>query len=319
MTDFELFRDGDEVYVDSRLIVERLGIEHESFLRTLDNYQTQIEQAFGVIRFEIGKPSGPQGGRPSRYALLNEDQATFVMTLSRNSPEVVQCKLDLVQSFSKAKKIIQLQQRETVNYIPYWYQRIRLALSDTDLPLQIGYFCIYQEMMRFFSELEGRLGYVVPDQNPNDGKYLVPDISVGRKFNDFLRSDDDVASRARQEYLGSTEIIDFRQPGPRKDGWFSGGKDHQEILMYNHVYPTASHGEYQVQQASSYPVRYLSIFQYFLQEWWIPDVCIGYLSKRDPEGVRYLRSALSELPPSTRQSLAGTLIGKLMFSLPEGR
>ena len=97
-----------KLVVDSRLIVERLGIEHESFLRTLDTYQTQIEEAFGVIRFEIGKPpSGSKGGRPQKYALLTEDQATFLMTLSRNTPEVVQCKIELVVAFSKAKEFLQ--------------------------------------------------------------------------------------------------------------------------------------------------------------------------------------------------------------------
>lgn len=77
------------------------------------------------------------------------------MTLSRNSPEVVQCKVDLVTAFSKAKDLLK-QRQETVKQIPYWYQRMRLALSDTEQPLEVGYFCIYQEMMRFFSELEGR-------------------------------------------------------------------------------------------------------------------------------------------------------------------
>jgi len=93
--------------VDSRLIADRLEIEHESFIKTLDTYQPQIEQAFGILRFEIGKNKGR--GRPSRYALLSEDQATFVMTLSRNTPEVVQCKLDLVQAFSRAKQSLQAQ------------------------------------------------------------------------------------------------------------------------------------------------------------------------------------------------------------------
>ncbi|MBD0362296.1 MAG: Rha family transcriptional regulator [Coleofasciculus sp. C3-bin4] len=104
MTDLEIIEDGGDLYVDSRLIAERLGIEHESFLRTLDTYQTEAEQAFGIFRFEIGKTKGR--GRPPRYALLNENQATFIMTLSRNTPEVVQCKLDLVRSFSRAKELL---------------------------------------------------------------------------------------------------------------------------------------------------------------------------------------------------------------------
>lgn len=319
MANLTILEDGGDLYVDSRLVAERLGIEHRSFLETLDSYESQIREAFGVLRFQTAKPLGTKGGRPLRYALLNEDQATFVMTLSRNSPEVVQCKVDLVQSFAKAKKLLQSQRRDTVNQIPYWYQRIRLALSDTELPLQSGYFCAYEQMMTFFSQLEGRLGYVVPDLNPADGRYLVPDISIGQGFNRFLRSDDEIAVHARKVFLGSTDTVDFRQPGMRSGGWFPGGKNFEEIQLYNHVYPTASHGKYQVQQANSYPTKYLSIFQYYLQEYWIPDSCIPYLQKRDSAGVKYLQSAINELPPSAREALSGTLIGKLARSLPGGK
>jgi phage regulator Rha-like protein len=112
MPDLEIFDDGEALYVDSRLIAERLGIEHESFLRTLDTYQSQMEQAFGVSRFEIGKPLSPQGGRPQRYALLNEEQASFLMSLSRNTPEVIQCKVDLIKAFSKAKEVIRQRQAQ---------------------------------------------------------------------------------------------------------------------------------------------------------------------------------------------------------------
>lgn len=319
MTDLTIFEDDGDLYVDSRLIAERLGIEHRSFLETLDSYESQIQQAFGVLRFQTAKPPGAKGGRPLRFVFLNEDQATFVMTLSRNSPEVVRCKVDLVQSFAKAKKLLTSQRRDTVNQVPYWYQRIRLAFSDTDLPLQTGYFCAYEQMMTFFSQLEARLGYVVPDFNPTDGKYLIPDISIGQGFNKFLRSEDEIAVQVRKDLLGSVSIVDFRQPGQRKDGWFDGGKDFKEVQLYNHVYPTASHGKFQVQVANSYPTKYLSIFQYYLQEYWIPDSCIPYLQKRDSPGVKYLQSAINELPLSAREALSKTLIGKLAKSLPKAK
>lgn len=111
MSDLAAFEHGDVLVVDSRLIAEQLGIEHRNFLETLDNYQTQIEQAFGILRFETAEIQGR--GRPGRYALLTEDQATFVMTLSRNSPEVVECKLNLVLAFSEAKRLLRQRQAQT--------------------------------------------------------------------------------------------------------------------------------------------------------------------------------------------------------------
>lgn len=104
MADLEIIDDGGQLFVDSRLIAQRLGIEHRSFLQTLGDYQTQIEQAFGILRFENAKMKGR--GRPGQIAYLTEDQATFVMTLSRNSPEVVQCKIALVQAFARAKELL---------------------------------------------------------------------------------------------------------------------------------------------------------------------------------------------------------------------
>ncbi len=113
MDELSVFRHEDVLVVDSRLIAARLGIEHESFIRTIKIYQAQAEQAFGVFRFQIGEPKGgSKGGRPPEHVLLTEDQATFLMTLSRNTPEVVQCKVDLVKAFSKAKEFLKQVEQE---------------------------------------------------------------------------------------------------------------------------------------------------------------------------------------------------------------
>lgn len=62
-----------------------------------------------------------------------------------------------------------------------------LAMSDIEKPLQAGYFCIYVEMMNFFRDLEMHLNYVVKDLNPETEEYIVPDISIAKCFNNWLR------------------------------------------------------------------------------------------------------------------------------------
>lgn len=47
--------------VDSRLIAERLDIQHESFMKTINKYKKEAEQAFGHIRFEIGTVTNSVG------------------------------------------------------------------------------------------------------------------------------------------------------------------------------------------------------------------------------------------------------------------
>lgn len=99
-------RDGFLV-VDSRLIGQDLEVQHKHLLETLDKYLNKIEASFGVVRFETEKPlKGSKGGRPERVAYLTEEQATLLMTFSRNTERVVECKVALVQAFSKAKQLI---------------------------------------------------------------------------------------------------------------------------------------------------------------------------------------------------------------------
>ena len=93
--------------VDSRLVALELGIKHgDWFNNTLLKYQQEIEQDFGVFCFENGKPQkGSRGGRPERFAWLTEEQATVLMTYSRNTEQVRQCKRNLVKAFLEAKRI----------------------------------------------------------------------------------------------------------------------------------------------------------------------------------------------------------------------
>ena len=101
-------RDGKK-YIDSRTIAEALQIDHGNLMEGIRKYQSTIEEQFGKFPFETGKPQNNEngGGRPTVYALLTEDQALFVGTLSRNTSKVVEFKYKLVQTFQKARKLAQ--------------------------------------------------------------------------------------------------------------------------------------------------------------------------------------------------------------------
>lgn len=107
MTNLTVCKVDGILVVDSRLIAERLNVEHSSFIEIVEKYKTLAETEFGSIRFETGLKSGvKRGGKQPRYALLTEPQATFFMTLSRNTSEVVWCKIDLVVAFENAKSAL---------------------------------------------------------------------------------------------------------------------------------------------------------------------------------------------------------------------
>lgn len=103
MSDLTVKEHNDKLVVDSRLIAESLGIKHKNFLATIEKYRSQIESSFGIIAFETRKSLR---GKPEKFVHLTEEQATFLMTLSRNTEKVVRCKLELVKAFTKAKKLI---------------------------------------------------------------------------------------------------------------------------------------------------------------------------------------------------------------------
>lgn len=74
-------------------------------------YFAQCFQWLNPVPFRtgLGKPL-PQGGfsQPIRYALLNESQCYFLLTLMRNNERVVQAKLQLVKAFEDARKQLAL-------------------------------------------------------------------------------------------------------------------------------------------------------------------------------------------------------------------
>jgi hypothetical protein len=149
MTEITVTEKDGVLLVDSRLIASRIGIEHESFMRTVSKYQSQAEQAFGILRFEIGEIQGR--GQPEKFVFLTEDQATFLMTLSRNTPEVIQCKIELVKKFSEAKRRLSLM---GVTIVPHTTVYIRRLENMFDHDIDYQYWSVFREGAEIYLRIE---------------------------------------------------------------------------------------------------------------------------------------------------------------------
>ena len=109
----------------SLVIADKMDLSHQAILKNIDKYSKELME-LGQVGFEIrdGKTL-PQGGKTpgTRYALLNEQQATFLISLSRNTPKVVQFKLALTKAFFEARRIIEASKRYTreTKEIRRWY------------------------------------------------------------------------------------------------------------------------------------------------------------------------------------------------------
>lgn len=93
---------GQSATTTSIAVAAGCDMPHESVIKLVRRYRTDLEE-FGSFGFEIQK----SGGRPTEYAILSEDQATYLITLFRNTPIVRRFKLSLVKAFRKALNQIQ--------------------------------------------------------------------------------------------------------------------------------------------------------------------------------------------------------------------
>ena len=89
---------GGELLVDSRLIAEELGNEHKNTLEVIRKFEEKLSK-YGGVAFKT-LPIETNGGlQRMTVCFLNEKQATFLVTLSRNSEKAVDLKQKLIDSY----------------------------------------------------------------------------------------------------------------------------------------------------------------------------------------------------------------------------
>jgi len=93
----------------SEVLAVHLDIQHKNLLSNIRKYASELE-SFGPLAFQtrVGK-SLPQGGKAkdTEYALLNEPQCTFLLSLSKNNQRTIELKKNLTQSFHAMKRHIE--------------------------------------------------------------------------------------------------------------------------------------------------------------------------------------------------------------------
>lgn len=103
---------GNDIFTDSMVIAEGTGNQHKNVKELIQKYESDMKD-FGTLSVLNGESTG---GRPSEFFLLNEEQATFLMTLLRNSKKVVAFKKELVRQFFEMRRLIMERQS------PHWQQ-----------------------------------------------------------------------------------------------------------------------------------------------------------------------------------------------------
>lgn len=118
---------GNEAFTDSLIIARGTHNQHESIQRRIRDYEREIS-SFGKLGFEI-RPM-PSGQEQKIYK-LNEMQATFLITLLKNTETVVKFKMELVRQFYAMRQFIF--ERQTKGWIQTREQGKLTRKAETDI------------------------------------------------------------------------------------------------------------------------------------------------------------------------------------------
>lgn len=100
-----VFAHKDVVYTDSYAIAKGGKVEHRAVVQLITTHIEDL-QDFGRVTFEM-RPLQTAGGiQKIKMCRLNKEQATFLITLMRNTKAVVAFKKELVRQFFQMEKQI---------------------------------------------------------------------------------------------------------------------------------------------------------------------------------------------------------------------
>ena len=84
-----------EPYTLSSIVAESTNLQHHTITKTIRKHQARFEQ-FGKVGFKI---QAMNSGQISKDYILNEQQATLLVTFLKNSEQVANFKTNLVKAF----------------------------------------------------------------------------------------------------------------------------------------------------------------------------------------------------------------------------
>lgn len=191
---------GNEPVTSTQIIADGMKLEHRAVMSLVDKYKSDLEE-FGLLTFQMSKVDRKKMGRPIRFAWVNEQQATFLISLMRNSDIVVKFKKLLTKEFYKQKQLIAqlVLQRKNSQWIE---QREQGKLSRKEETDTIKEFIVYSKKQgsvhadkyyMLLSKMENKALFLVKERFPN-----MRDILTGQQLQ-ILAAADIAVSKAIRE------------------------------------------------------------------------------------------------------------------------
>lgn len=93
---------GNDLLASTLTISKGVELEHRAVISLVRKYTEDLND-FSLMTFEMSKATG---GRPVEIAWLDEEQATFLITLMKNSKIVVKFKKELTKEFYRMRRTL---------------------------------------------------------------------------------------------------------------------------------------------------------------------------------------------------------------------
>ena len=128
MNELILLKNND-VFTTSLVIAAGTNVKHKNIKELVSKYENDLKD-FGKVRVLNATLDTNGGVQKISYYLLNEQQATFLMTLLRNTKIVVEFKKELVKQFYQMRQI--LLEKQTVLWQNTRIEAKANRLKETD-------------------------------------------------------------------------------------------------------------------------------------------------------------------------------------------
>lgn len=125
----------NDVFTNSKVIAEGTGNKHYAIQQLIAKYERDFAE-FGQVAFEMRSAKYSRGTNEEKVYLLNEEQATLLMTYLRNNAVVRKFKKNLVYQFYKMRRFLIEKQSKLWNDTRIANKENRLKETDVIKLLQ---------------------------------------------------------------------------------------------------------------------------------------------------------------------------------------
>lgn len=119
----------NDAFTDSKIISEATNIQNQSMISIIRKHKKRFER-FGKVEFVDFKSTKSKRGRPEKVCLLNEPQATLLITFLANNDQVADFKTELVRQFYKMRLLLMERKTEEWKQTRLEGKTTRRTLTD---------------------------------------------------------------------------------------------------------------------------------------------------------------------------------------------